>query len=235
MNCHKSRRLIGDLLDGTIKPGDRAKLEAHLQSCPDCRSLAEDFQKIASEAKTLSEDEPSDKVWPAVLKGVRDARRAERLDRARPAALASPFARPALKWAGAAVVLVAGIAIGIVLGRRPWTGATVAENGAKARLGTVAKLEEAEKHYLLAIQAMTDAVHPASGDLNPQMAAMFESDLRIVDSAIQQCRTAVTRQPEDLDARVFLLGALQKKMDVLNGIMDLKKNLAAEPKAGAAL
>jgi len=219
MKCAKFHKLIGDALDGTIRPRDRARLEDHLRSCPECRELAGDFQKIAAEARALPQDEPADDVWPAIRANV---------GRARDNRPAPAFAHPRLQWAWAAGFLFLGAIIGVVVGLRPWK-ADVPTAFAADQNRTVAKLEEAERHYQLAVRAMTEALAPGKNGLDPQMAALFKRDLRVVDAAIESCRTALSGDPASLDARVFLLGAYQKKIEVLNGFIDIKKKSPAEP------
>ena len=66
MKCAAFHKLIGDRLDGTIRPAERARLDAHLKSCGECRELLEDFQKITESARALDDrDTPSEDVWPA--------------------------------------------------------------------------------------------------------------------------------------------------------------------------
>ena len=225
MKCASFHKLIGDELDGALRPGDRARLEDHLKSCPDCRALAADFRAIAAEAKALPAEDPSEEVWPAIRAKV------ARAHNARPA---PAFAHLRLKWAWAAGFLFLGAAIGIVVGLRPWTAGTPALFSPD-QSQTVAKLAEAEKHYQLAIQAMTEALAPGRNALDPQTAALFKSDLKVVDAAIASCRAALSREPDNLDARVFLLGAYQKKVEVLGGLIEIRKKGQAAPPAGPGL
>ena len=78
MKCALFHKMIGDRLDGMIRPQDRARLEDHLKSCPECRELAADFQKIAAEARALPQEDPAEELWPAIRAGVAAARRARR-------------------------------------------------------------------------------------------------------------------------------------------------------------
>ncbi len=219
MKCAKFHKMIGDALDGAIRPPDRTRLEDHLKSCPECRELAGDFQKIAAEARALPQDEPADDVWPAIRANV---------GRARDSRPVPAFAHPRFKWAWAAGFVFLGVVLGVVVGLRPWK-ADVPTAFAADQNRTVAKLEEAERHYQLAIQAMTEALAPGKNGLDPPTAALFKRDLRVVDAAIESCRNALHRDSRNLDARVFLLGAYQKKVEVLNGFIDINQKSPAGP------
>lgn len=225
MTCAKFHKWIGDSLDGTIRPQDRARLEDHLKSCPECRELAVDLRKIADEAMGLPADEPADDVWPAIRAEIAAARRTKPV----PA-----FAHPRLKWAWAAGFIFLGAVLGLVVGLRPWK-ADVPSAYTLDRNQTVAKLEEAEKHYQLAIQAMTEALAPGRGVLDIQTAGLLKRDLQVIDAAIESCRNALNRDPKNLDARVFMLGAYQKKVDVLSGFIEIGKKAQAGSPAGAVL
>ena len=99
MKCALFHKMIGDRLDGTIRPQDRARLEDHLKSCPECREVAADFQKIAAEARALPQEDPAEELWPAIRAGVAAARRARPV----PA-----FAHPRFRWAWAAGLVTFG-------------------------------------------------------------------------------------------------------------------------------
>jgi hypothetical protein len=153
MKCAAFHKMIGDRLDGTIRPADRARLDAHLGACAECRELLDDFQRIAESARTLDDqDAPSDDVWNAILSGVRAARREERRAASRGF---RGFAVPRWAYVAGFVLLVA--AAGLVVGLGPWRG-TAVPGLTPEQAATVAKLEESEMHYKLAIQALTEAL-----------------------------------------------------------------------------
>jgi hypothetical protein len=236
MKCEKYHRLIGDYLENSIKPAAKAGLDAHLLTCADCRELLNDFRQIAEKAKELDTETPSDDVWPSIRAHVLAVRRDERLrDAAKKERFAPVFGRPRARWAWAGALVLVGAAVGLVVGLRPWKSAVFQPAALAAETQTMAKLAEAEKHYQLAIQAMTEAVSTGQTGFDFRVAALFARDLTAVNSAIAACRAAVTAEPGNLDARVFLLAAYQKKVDVLNGFIDMNKKSPSPVKAGASL
>ncbi|MDD8025808.1 MAG: zf-HC2 domain-containing protein [Acidobacteriota bacterium] len=232
MKCAAYHKLIGDRLEGTIRPADRARLDAHLAVCAECRDLMEDFRKIAESARTLDDEEiPSPHVWPAILTGVRAIRRgAHKSFRSRSRGFG--FAVP--RWAYAAGFVLVGAAVGLMVGLGPWRGA--AQPGMSPdQAATVVKLKEAETHYKLAIQALNEALQSGSITVDPATTALFARDLGAVESAIQACREAVDREPGNVDARVFLLAAYQKKIEILDGVMQFRKQSPSPALPGASL
>jgi hypothetical protein len=61
--------------------------------------------------------------------------------------------------------------------------------------------------------------------------AVFARNLWEIDTAIQACQAAVTKNPNDLSAREYLLGAYKDKVDFLDSLIDVRK---APPSAKAA-
>lgn len=47
MNCNKYRKQLSSYLDGELSPSRAALIEDHLDECPACRSVLENYQKIA--------------------------------------------------------------------------------------------------------------------------------------------------------------------------------------------
>jgi len=222
MTCARYHRWIGADLEGTLHPADRIRLQAHLAKCRECRELADDFRRIAAEASALPKDEPDEDVWPKIKAGVLAARTDGRRKEAAGRALRPEFIPFGRRWAWGAALLFAGLAIGLIVGLRPWKGGAPSPLLADER-STVAKLDEAEQHYRLAIQALNEALTPEARGFDPQTTALFQSDLKVVDSAIASCRAALARDPRSIDARIFLLSAYEKKVEVLNGFMDMRK------------
>ncbi len=233
MKCSQAHKFIGDQLDGALDPKDNERLREHLASCPDCRDLLRDFQKIVEQAKDLPKHEPSNRVWTAILSGVRAAGRA-------PSAVRMPkpkwreiyifSGRAKYAWAAALLLVVAGgIAAGLFRPGKDLSGLSEQDRF------TLAKLEEAEKHYQLAIRALSDAIGSQKNGLDPQVAAVFNRNLREIDTAIQACQRAVSKQPNSLDAREYLLGAYKDKVEFLDNIIDFRKISPPGKPAGSIL
>ena len=242
MRCSHAHKLIGDKLDGALNAKDSKRLREHLDKCSDCRDLLKDFQSIVEQAKGLPKHEPSHRVWTAVLDGVRDNRvvrafRDNRVDRVAgpsPSAIKLPkpkwyetyiFAGRA-KYALAAALLLVVVG-GVVIGLRP--GKDMNGLSEQARF-TLAKLEEAEKHYKLAIQALSEAVGSQTNRFDPLVVAVFARNLFEIDTAIQACQSAVTKSPNDFSAREYLLGAYKDKVNFLDSLIDIRK-ASPSPKA----
>jgi len=233
MKCSDAHELMGDYLEGTLSPEDAERLREHLESCAECQELVEDFEDIARQARELPRLEPSDAAWPTILRRVREARTE-----------ATAPSAPRRKWyeailgpgrmvyAGAAALLLLAVIGGIVLLPR---GAGSTAGLSEADRYTLAKLDEAEKYYTLAIRALTDAVGSARSGLDPQVASVFEGNLREIDATIQACQRAVKAAPNDVAARTYLLGAYKSKVEFLDNVIEVRKNTAPARTGGRTL
>ncbi len=225
MKCTQAHELIGELLEGTIREEDRRALEEHLESCPDCRDLLADFQEIKTQAAALPRIEPSAAVWPNVLNAVRRERR----ERSARAVLSVSWwdrlfapGRPRYALAAAlALVLVVGGALLILPSRKPVVAAASSGDGGEYAM---AKLRRLKSITGLAIRALSDAAAGRQTGLDVKTMEALDRDLRTIDAVIASCREAVLRDPRNVEARVYLLGAYKGKVEFLENIIEAKKN-----------
>jgi hypothetical protein len=233
MKCSEAHELMGDYLEGTLAPEDGDRLREHLESCGDCWELLEDFEDIARQARELPRIEPSDATWPAILRRVREARSEAALPAApRRKWYEAVFGPGRMVYAGAAALLILAVVGGIVFAPR---SAGRLSGLSEADRFTLAKLEEAEKYYTLAIKALTEAVGAPGSGLDPQVASVFDRNLREIDASIQACQGAVKAAPGDVSARTYLLGAYKNKVDFLDNVIEFKKNAAPARVTGRVL
>ena len=234
MRCAQAHKLIGDQLEGTIGAADKAMLETHLATCADCRAIFEDFKRIADGARDLPKHEPSARVWTGVLAGVGLSGREPARERAAAPGWGERFfllGRARTAWAAALLLVV--IAGGVLVGTR------IGRNGAPALSAedkrTLAKLEEAEKHYQLAIEALQEAVGGRITSLDPLIAAAFARNLGDINAVIRACRDAVQANPADLSARAYLLDAYRNKVEFLGDVIDATKKPSPGRPAGSRI
>jgi tetratricopeptide (TPR) repeat protein len=223
MRCRKAQEWISRSVDGELDTRRAARLERHLAECDDCRAFAEDTRKIVEKASGLAAPEPSDKVWRSIRAGLEAGT-------LRPSAEGAPLDRRPLfglslatpRYAGAAalalVLVASGIVVGSRLGRRDFRMSPEAREAY-----TLAKLDEAERYYEQAIKSLGEAFAAGKGALAPEVVELFERNLSVIDSTIQACRAAVLEEPDDLEARNYLLAAYTKKATLLDSALDLQR------------
>ncbi len=220
MRCAKARRLISEYIDGGLGGRQSERLRGHLESCPECRDVLADFEAIAREAGSLEAPEPSDRVWLRVKAGLQAAGQEPA-----PAVAVPGFALGPSRWRFAAaafltLTLVAGgILVGLRLARTP-----AAPFDPESY--TLAKLDEAEHYYQLAIKSLSEAFLAGKKNLAPEVAELFQRNLDVVDMTIQACRAAVAAEPDNIEVRDFLLAAYREKMMLLDAVLTQGKTEA---------
>jgi hypothetical protein len=223
MRCRKANEYISRSVDGELAGRRAARLERHLASCGECRALLEDLRKIVGGATELDAPEPSDRVWRNIRAGlavadVKPLVEGISLER-RPL---FGLGVPALRYAGVAALAVVLVVSGVVIGTRLGRQGTPAGSD-RGEKYTLAKLDEAEGHYQAAIKSLSEAFASEKGALVPQVAELFDRNLAVIDATIQACRRAVLEEPDDLQARSYLLSAYTEKVTLLDSALDLQR------------
>ena len=233
MRCHQAQRLINELLDGELQEQDQSQLQAHLASCAGCRELYEDLKTIKETFGPTGEMEPSKEVWEKLKSRLQ----AEIIPQLQPRPVAvnpeKTFGKkarwfqlpsPVFKYGLASLVFLALMAGAFFLGRNFRPGArpeiqVASENPA------LQKIEEAEFYYRQAIQSLTQALETTDNGLPPEMVEILQANLSLLDRTIELCQQAVNEQPDNLQAREYLLSAYNSKARFLNGLLETKKSL----------
>jgi len=211
MKCSKAKKLISNHIDGDLDSRKSSSLKKHFEVCPDCQKLLKDFQKIADQAKGLEQKSPSGQVWFRIQARVREAKE----ERVRTLLIPAKL-RYAVSAAFLLLVVVSAVIIALRFGER--ARYLSGPNGEKYAL---AKLDEAERHYQLAIKALWEAVQAQKESFDPNVAEIFRTNLEVIDASIVDCRKVMEREPNDLQSRYYLLALYKKKADFLDNIIEV--------------
>jgi len=223
MRCHKAQRYISESIDGDLDPGQAARLERHLKTCASCRVVLEDFRAMTGAAPRLAGPEPGNAVWQKIKTSLA-------AQAARPAVVPKPAAAwsPSrwnvtfVKLAGAAALALLLIGSGIFFGLRMGRQRIPANPEQRVKYA-MAKLDEAERHYAQAIKSLSEAFEAQKGAMPPQVADIFEKNLAALDATIQSCRQTLSKGPEDIETRNYLLAAYMDKMNVLDTALEFQR------------
>ena len=221
MRCSKAKRLISDYIDDDLKKGKSLRLKKHIDQCSPCRKTLEDFQKIAQNARKKEDLSPSRQTWLKIRERLTpEEQRILTLHPRKGKWFGLLFVPPKLKYAFSAALLLIVMAGVVTIGLRYGGGINIL--GKKDPMSyTLAKLDEAEKHYKKAIEALWEAVSAQEGIMTPKIAEVFRKNLEIIDSSIIACRKTILLEPKNTDARNFLLAAYRDKVDFLEEMMEI--------------
>ena len=226
MKCAAAHELISEYMDGALGPDRESELRVHLEGCRDCRELTGDFAAIVRGAKGLVSLEPSSAVWPRVAAGVREAlQEAPASAREKRRWPGSFWSLAGLRYATAATLVLVAVG-GFLVWQKPWSTAGPSKDGSVGF--TLAKLQEAQRYYEKAIQALNEAVRSQEGGMDARLAEVFNRNLTAMDETIQACRQIIRQDPDNMTARAYLLSAYREKVNFLEEIMGAERSAARD-------
>jgi anti-sigma factor RsiW len=226
MNCEDLNEALVDLVDGRLDGAEQRSVERHLEGCQNCRALVEDLRSIRAAAFMLDRREPKTETWSnlraAIATEPAPRCRLIELGRRQGGGVNWPV------WLGAAAALILATVIGVwPLLNRPETAHddTAQEAGDPAAEVTVesvtAEFAAAEKHYQKAIDDLQTIANKDTGELDPQVAAVLQKNLSVIDQAITESRDALRSQPSSANAQNGLFDALRSKVALLQQTVEL--------------
>jgi tetratricopeptide (TPR) repeat protein len=234
MRCPRARKYISEYVDGSLEARKAVELERHIEKCAACQEVLADFRAMTAAASRLDGPEPGDAVW-LKIKGRLGARATEPAAVERvPGRWTFGWSSPALRFAGAAALILILVASGVVIGIRLTRPEGLNGLGDREKY-TLAKLDEAEQYYQKAIKSLDEAFSAQKGTMIPQVAEMFEKNLSVIDATIQACRQAVLNEPDDLQARNYLLAAYMDKVTFLDTALEFQRQTLGVGTRGKSL
>jgi anti-sigma factor RsiW len=222
VTCHELP--LAEFVDGELDAATERQVERHLEECPDCRALVADLRTVRAAAFTLDRQEP-----PAALLSSLQARIAAERAAAPPAARwpNTPAAWGVWLAAAAALVLATSMSVMPLLRQAPLQepssepASGQAVEGAALVDSVEADLKAAEAHYEKAIQGLEQIARSNSSELEPQVAAVLQKNLQVVDQAIGESRAALRDQPSNPDVQGNLFEAMRTKVSLLQQTVEL--------------
>ncbi len=248
MACTRYVTSIQELVDGTLGPIRRADLDAHMDTCADCRALFEDLQKIHDAAGTLSEMPVPDRAWLQIAGRLRQEGRIHDLP---PAQRAWRPGRTVVLALAACLILAIGASLLLLLpisrqsapsstvsspSRTPAPAASASPAAPDAAsFETVqTEVDQAQKQMETAIAHMEQITRANQQALDSKTAATLEKNLSIIDQAIAENRAAVKSEPTSVTARGQLFETLKQKVSLLQDTIALMNEMRKGNNAGAA-
>lgn len=262
MSCTEHLPALSDLADGSLKGEARARIEAHVQNCADCRQVLADIRRVRQEARSLPKAVPPDDLWDKVRARV-DAERAGKVVAIEGRRRWFHTSHGGWGLVAAAAVLLVALSAGVVLmlrgggstplpaGRsaqalgQPGATSPAVQPGAPTTASAHAgaadlvqsvemELQQADLHYEKAIAGLEQVAREGQGTLDAGTAAVLQKNLGVIDQAIRESRAALKSQPSSEMARVSLFEALRRKVDLLQETVTLINEMRKGNQAGAA-
>jgi len=218
ISCDHAQSFISERLDGALNDTQRAQLDAHLIGCADCRAVAADLEKLHADAAALPTLTPSRDLWSGIEARI-DAKvvsiNAQRTFQRR-------FTGRQLAAAAAVLMAVTAGGTWLVTTRNAgFLPAASASAAARTELVSVAN-QKGVAVYEGEIGKLHDIIEQRRNELDPKTVAILEKNLKLIDSAIADCKAALAADP----ASAFLAEQLNRTYDIK---LDLLRSAALLP------
>jgi anti-sigma factor RsiW len=221
---------LSEYLDASLTAAERAELDAHLASCPDCRSTLTELRQVVERARERRDLPPERDLWPAIA--ARIAAEAE---------VAAPVASPAVapgapsprpraswgewlgrRWSFSMPQLAAAALLLVALGGATmwWTLRAAGPGGASVASGTRAPegatlAASGGQGYDRAIAELQAVLDQGRARLDSSTVRILEQNLAAVDHAIADAQRAVAADPVNPYLRSYLASTMRRKIQLL--------------------
>ncbi len=208
MTCREFQDILPDMIDEEAQ----GKHVDHLHTCDECSDLVTDLKAIASGAKLLQgADEPSPRVWANIQRTL-EAEGIIKVPLQAGTITLPPRRRSLWAWAAplAAVIVLAVAAL--LYTSRTANPVRVAEDQVITPAGngfnvTATPVSTADDEQFLS-------------EVPPAVRAMYADNLRSVNSSIEDAQQALAQDPDNDEARHFLMDAYQQREMLYQLAMD---------------
>jgi len=212
MNMHDSViDRLSDYIDGELPPDERARIEAHVASCDECRAIANDLRTLARAATELPERTPDRDLWNGIAMRVADARATASVT---PFRRRFSFTMPQLAAAGIALMVASGGLVYVLRPEPPAVTATSAPSEIDAA-DAVRPVALTDPQFDNAVADLERTLEAGRGQLDPETVRVLEQNLTTIDTAIAQCRRALEADPANSFLNSHLVSARQRKLALL--------------------
>lgn len=199
-----------EIADRTIRADRAAALAEHLSGCADCAADVARLRSIVHRVRT--EVGPADELealWPAIRARIAVGRVRTSRGAGRGARRARRWGRAA--WVSGAVALAASVTIALQLRGRP-----AEPPAAPPNVGPVLQpAADSGAASQADIQRLLDEIQMEKAMLPPATAAVADSDLSAIDSAIAELREALARDPHNAGIQQMLAESYRQQRDLL--------------------
>ncbi|MGD8869727.1 MAG: zf-HC2 domain-containing protein [Gemmatimonadales bacterium] len=209
MNHQDAHRLLGDYFDAELGEAEARALEKHLTECAECRAELVAFEALRGEAARLPRSiEPTRDLWPDINRALDRRLRDRSLW-----SLRYPLAAAAVLLIAISSTLTLLLYRGPEQARPEMTDLSGPALPADALL--TSQWRAVEEEYLRATAELQDALESARPELPPATIELIERNLRIIDAAIQESRSALAADPANRDIVQLLAAGYEKKLELL--------------------
>jgi len=201
---------LSALLDDELPPARRRAVESHLADCEPCRRVLADLRAVAAWAPGFQGGTPARDLWPGIAAGIEASRTV--------AFPAAPGRRFSLAQMAAAALLMSALSAGgvwLALGRGGVAPAPAAGITAPAAAPAMTAALLDDPAYDAAVSELTAALAAGRGRLDSATVRVIETNLRVIDAAIEEARAAIAADPSNAYLVTRIRSNMQRKLVLL--------------------
>jgi hypothetical protein len=189
-------------IDDLLFEGDAESLalaETHAAQCHSCREKLDDWNDIATTAKSLHAAWQNDMLWPRIQRSM----------------------KPSLGW----MRIAAAIFVTIGLGASVWFAANVRVSQNKPfdqailRATALDDVERAEKAHVEAINKLEKLAGSKLDEPQTPILVSYKEKLMLLDDAIAECQTNIDQNRQNAQIRKQLLAMYSEKQRTLQDVL----------------
>lgn len=207
MNDQWTNRL-SEYLDGELDREEQGGLEAHLETCAECRVTLADLRQVVARAKSLQDTEPATDLWSGIARQIRRERipdRRDRLDRRR-------FSLTVGQLLAASITLVLLSTGGAWLAFKPDAVALT------PRPGTPITPVSWTSRTDLAVAELQETLTRNESRLDTATVRVVRQNLAVIDRAIAEARGALQNDPGNTYLNLHLANTMRRKVELLRRV-----------------
>lgn len=214
MNQHWTDRL-SEYIDGELSFTERVAVEKHLADCAACRETLADLRAVVAAAASAPDAAPARDLWQGIAQHIAPAqsdavaiggRGAPRTPRQ------FSFTLPQLLAASIVLAVLSGSGVFLALGSSGRGAAVATQPPSSVRQ---VDTRTNESYYDAAIRELEAALEQSRSRLDPATVKVIEDNIRIIDRAILDARTALERDPSNQFLNAHLENTMKRKIELL--------------------
>jgi len=218
MKCAEIDDRLDDYVDGLLEEREFQEVEGHLLDCPACRANERLLRALLTHASALPKEmAPPRDLWEGIASRIED--------RSGKGSFWGPLKRHRVALlATAATVLLALL----LVREHPWGLSTTSSPQGTSRFVSDAdpgRIAEAEAEYVRATATLMKALTERPEALKPETLMAINDNLGVIDSALNEVRSAIRKDPTNPQLVHMLTAMHRKKVDVLMQVMRLRTQL----------
>lgn len=208
---------LSDYLDGELKAAERQALELHLATCAACGQTLDELRRVVARAGALEDRPPAKDLWSGVARRIGVSVSPAVVDLSERRRRRFSFTMPQL--AAAAVVLItasgAGVWAALQKGAQPSAGGRQLTAASRQPNASLISWVDSTQRYDASVAQLQQALEAGRGQLDTVTVRVLEENLRIIDRAIAQARSALEADPGSAYLSLHLAQTMRTKLELL--------------------